>query len=442
MNKVWFWAFVVALGGFLFGFDTAVISGAEQYIQELWNLSAVSHGFTVSVALFGTVLGAFLGGRLSDLLGRKNLLLYIGLAYFISAVGSALATDWYAFVFFRFLGGVGVGCSSVTGPLYIAEISQKENRGKMVAMFQFNVVLGILIAFLSNYALAGLDTNSWRWMLGVEAVPAALFVALLFFIPNSPRWLILFRNKDEEASKILAASGEKHVLERIREIKDSVKDEGGNAQKVAFFTKAHWKPISLVVVFALFNQLSGINAIIYYAPRIFELAGLGKSSALLSTTGIGLINFSFTLLAMFFIDNFGRKKLMLVGSVGLILTLAGVAFSFTLGIGGMLVPALLFAYIAFFAFSQGAVIWVFFSEVFPNSIRGRGQALGSFTHWLMAAIIAWVFPILADFAGPAITFGVFAVMMTVQLVWVVRVMPETKGISLDTVQNELTLKAS
>ncbi|WP_161888404.1 sugar porter family MFS transporter [Pontibacter russatus] len=431
-KKVFLWSIVVALGGFLFGFDTAVISGAERAIQDVWDLDVFEHGLTVSIALFGTVIGALFGGIPSDALGRKKTLFWIGVFYFVSAVGSALATGWWAFLFFRFLGGLGVGASSVTAPLYISEIAPAKSRGRLVALFQFNVVFGILVAFLSNYLIGGTGPNDWRWMLGVEAFPAIGFLLGVLFVPESPRWLILKRNRVEEARNILqTANPGADAGQTVREIISSSKKDV-TKPAASLFSGRYSKPITLAVLFAFFNQLSGINAIIYYAPRIFEMTGLGTSSALLSSAGVGLVNFLFTLLALNFIDRFGRRTLMLIGSFGLIITLGLVSFAFFTGnFGGYAVPIYLFVYIAFFAFSQGAVIWVFISEIFPNEVRASGQALGSFTHWLLAAIIAFAFPYIAETLGGGWTFLIFCLMMVLQLLFVWRMMPETKETSLE-----------
>ncbi len=439
-NKVFFWSIVVALGGFLFGFDTAVISGAERDIQDLWGLSAYQHGLTISIALFGTVIGALFGGIPSDKIGRKNTLIWIGVFYLISAIGSAWATDWYVFMAFRFLGGLGVGASSVAAPLYISEISPADSRGKLVALFQFNIVFGILISFLSNYLLEGISDDDWRWMLGVEAIPAVAFLAALTFVPESPRWLILKRGMVEEARTILQlANGGSNVDHIIDDIKRSKQEAIDEKVKTPFFSKRYSTPIMLAVTFAIFNQVSGINAIIYYAPRIFEMTGLGKSSALLSSAGIGLVNLIFTMLALYYIDRFGRRKLMLIGSFGLIITLALVANAFyTEAFTGYSVPIYLFIYIAFFAFSQGAVIWVFISEIFPNKVRAYGQSLGSFTHWIMAALVAFIFPYVIETLGAGNTFLFFSGMMVLQLLFVWKIMPETKGTSLEQIEKKVT----
>ena len=431
-RKVLFWSVTVALGGFLFGFDTAVISGAEQAIQELWQLNVFEHGLTVSIALIGTVLGALFGGYPSDRLGRKSTLFCIGVLYLVSAIGSALATGWYTFMFFRFIGGLGVGASSVAAPMYISEIAPAAYRGRMVAMFQFNVVFGILIAFLSNYLLQGIGEAAWRWMLGVEALPAALFVVLVLLVPESPRWLVVKKGAVDQARAVLNQINPATAEAELSAIVSSRYREGSESTIDRLFARQHRVPVMLAVAFAVFNQVSGINAIIYYAPRIFEMTGLGKNASLLSSVGVGLVNLVFTMLALAFIDRVGRRKLMLIGSYGLILTLGIVSWAFyTRSFGGLLVPISLFVYIAFFAFSQGAVIWVFISEIFPNSVRASGQALGSFTHWFMAAVIAFAFPYITATLGGGNTFLIFAVMMVLQLLFVWKVMPETKGMSLE-----------
>jgi sugar porter (SP) family MFS transporter len=438
-RKVFFWSVVVALGGFLFGFDTAVISGAEKAIQQLWALSVFEHGLTVAIALIGTVFGALFGGIPSDRFGRKNTLYGIALLYLLSSLGTALAPGWYFFLVFRFLGGIGVGVSSVAAPLYISEIAPAKDRGKLVGLFQFNVVFGILIAYLSNYLFGGTGPQDWRWMLGIQALPSFLFLVAIYFIPESPRWLIIKKGRVEEAKKTLRiANPEANIDQMVYEIKHSAEDAQGRKEKVSLFSKKYATPVTLAVLFAFFNQASGINAIIYYAPRIFEMVGLGKSSALLSSAGIGLINFIFTLLAINVIDRFGRRTLMLIGSCGLIATLGLVAKAFYLEeFSGIAVPIYLFVYIAFFAFSQGSVIWVFISEIFPNQVRASGQALGSFTHWFMAAVIAFTFPYIAETLGGGNTFLIFTFMMVLQLVFVWRMMPETKGTSLEKMEQKI-----
>ncbi len=428
---------VAALGGFLFGFDTAVISGAEGYIQKLFELNDWWHGFTVSIALYGTVIGAMFGGLPAEKFGRKKTLIAIGALYFVSALGSALAPEWYSFMFFRFIGGLGVGASSVVGPMYISEIAPASKRGKLVGMFQFNIVLGILIAYFSNYLIGTGGEDSWRWMLGVEAFPAILFVISLRFIPNSPRWLIK-NGRSAEARAVLVQMEEPNIDKEMEEIEHSFAVTDTSIEEEPFFSKKYATPITLAVLFAMFNQLSGINAIIYYAPRIFEMAGLEKSVSLLSSVGIGSVNLLATLTALFLIDKYGRKGLMYVGSVGVIIFLGLVGSSFmSEDPSGHLVPFYLFGFIAFFAISQGAVIWVFISEIFPNKVRGKGQSLGSFTHWIFAAVIAQVFPGVAAIVGAGPTFVFFSIMMFLQLLFVWKMMIETKGKSLEKIQEDL-----
>ncbi|WP_421827487.1 sugar porter family MFS transporter [Larkinella sp.] len=431
-QRIFFWSITAALGGFLFGFDTAVISGVEQSLQSLWGLSVWEHGLTVSMALIGTVIGAMSGGIPADRLGRKKTLFWIAILYLVSSIGTALAPEWTLFLVFRFLGGLGVGASSVAAPMYITEISPAKSRGRLVALFQFNVVLGILIAYLSNYLLAGMGAESWRWMLGVQALPSLIFLIAVLNIPESPRWLLLRKGRVEEARDVLIMIDPATAGQTLLALELSAAQ---TQTKARLFSSTYKTPITLAVLFAVFNQVSGINAIIYYAPRIFEMTGLGKSSALLSSAGIGLINLIFTLISLNLIDRFGRRTLMKIGSVGLIITLGLVARAFYVqDFSGMTVPFLLFGYIAFFGFSQGAVIWVFISEIFPNEVRASGQALGSFTHWLMAAIITFTFPYLAEKLGGGNTFLFFTAMMVLQLLFVVRLMPETKGTSLEQIE--------
>lgn len=442
MNKknVFLWSLVIALGGFLFGFDTAVISGAEQSIQKYWDLNTVQHGLTVSIALIGTIIGALLGSLPSDRLGRKKTLYIIAFLYLLSSLGTAMATDWYLFLIFRFLGGLGVGASSVTAPIYISEISPAERRGKLVGLFQFNVVFGIVVSYFSNYLIGLSGEHSWRLMLGIQAIPSAAFFLLLRFVPESPRWLIMKQGKVEEAREIFKIINPATADKIMAEIEKTDKEEKEVLQKEPLFSKRYKTPVMLAILFAVFNQVSGINAIIYYSPRIFEMTGLGSNSSLLSTAGLGLINFSFTLLAMNFIDRIGRRTLMMIGSIGLIFTLAMVSYSFyAANFNGFAVPVFLFIYIAFFAFSQGAVIWVFISEIFPNQVRAKGQTLGSTTHWVMAAAIAFSFPYLAEKAGGGNTFLFFCIMMCIQLIFVWKVMPETKGKSLEQIEHTLVL---
>lgn len=429
----------MALGGFLFGFDTAVISGAEQSIQKYWSLTPFEHGLTISIALIGTIVGSLTGSYPSEKLGRHTTLLIIAATYLVASVGTAMATNWYIFLAFRFMGGIGVGASSVTAPVYISEISPAKARGRLVALFQFNIVLGILVSYLSNYLIGQGGETSWRMMLGVQFIPSLLFLVLLKYVPESPRWLIVKRGKIKEAEAVLAIinpAGYKDDLKAI--IEDAALTSGKKSE--ALFSRKNRLPVFMAIAFAMFNQVSGINAIIYYAPRIFEMTGLGKQSSLLSSVGIGAVNFTFTLLALNFIDKFGRRTLMLIGSVGLILTLMLVSRAFYLNdFGGFTVTILLLVYIAFFAFSQGAVIWVFISEIFPNQVRAKGQTLGSLTHWVMAAVVAFAFPMLTESLGGGHTFLFFSIMMVFQLLFVWKIMPETKGKSLEQLEHVMVM---
>lgn len=439
-RKVLLWSIVVALGGFLFGFDTAVISGAEQSVQKYWGLNSFEHGFTISIALIGTIIGSLMGSIPSDRLGRRTTLFIIAAIYLVASIGTALATNWYVFLFFRLAGGWGVGASSVTAPVYISEIAPAQRRGRLVAMFQFNVVFGILFSYFSNYLIGLTGEHSWRLMLGIQAIPSLLFLLLLRLVPESPRWLILKKGRVEEAKRTLQITNPDNYGEVIASIKTNHKAEeaAGNADNL--LSRKYRFPIFLAIAFAMFNQVSGINAIIYYAPRIFEMTGLARSSSLLSTVGIGAVNFLFTLIAINFIDRVGRKTLMLIGSVGLIATLGLVAQAFYYQhFNGWGVTVYLLVYIAFFAFSQGAVIWVFISEIFPNEVRAKGQTLGSFTHWFMAAIIAFSFPMLTEKLGGGHTFLFFSGMMVLQLLFVWKIMPETKGKSLEQIEQTLIL---
>lgn len=437
LNFVIAWSLVVAMGGFLFGFDTAVISGAEKSIQAYWNLDVFEHGLTVSIALIGTVLGSLLGSIPSDKFGRKNTLFIVAIFYLASSLGTALATDWTVFLIFRLIGGFGVGISSVTAPVYISEISPANSRGRLVGLFQFNVVLGILISYLSNYIIGYEGESSWRLMLGIQAVPSVIFFILIFFVPESPRWLILHKGKFQEALAVLKKINPLNCDEQLKVIQES---QQPNASQDNLLSKKYKLPVTLAVLFAIFNQVSGINAIIYYAPRIFEMAGLGAHTSLLSTVGIGMVNFTFTLIAIAFIDKIGRRTLMLIGSFGLILSLGLVSSTFYTGdFSDSAIIVYLMFYIAFFAFSQGAVIWVFISEIFPNEVRAKGQTLGSFTHWIMAAIVAFSFPYFAEQLGGGTTFMFFGVMMFLQLIFVWKMMPETKGKSLEQIETSMIL---
>lgn len=437
-NRVFKWSLIVALGGFLFGFDTAVISGVEKSIQQLFQLNPFWHGFTISSALIGTVIGALNAGKPADKYGRRLLLLFIAALYAISAVGSALSPNLSLFIVFRFLGGLAVGASSVAGPMYISEISPAKIRGRMTALFQFNVIFGILIAYVSNYLLRETGNEPWRFMLGVETIPALAFLFLLFLVPRSPRFLIK-ANKMEEAKKVLNLIEGNNVEAEIIEIQRGFKQAKTGSQNL--FSKHYFKPISIAFLVAMFNQFSGINAILYYAPRIFELTGLSLDDSMLQPVMLGVTNGLFTIVGMLVIDKIGRKKLLIVGSIGMSICLALISrILFLKDFSGYGMLIFLLIYIVFFAFSTGAVIWVLIAEVFPNSVRGKGQALGSFTHWFFAALVTLLFPVLSVTPmGSGYAFAFFSVMMIVQALVVWRYFPETKGKTLEELGEELSL---
>ena len=434
-KKLILWAITVSLGGLLFGLDTAVISGAEQSIKHLWNLDDFSEGLAVAMALYGTVIGAAFGGVPADKFGRKKTLIWIGVLFFVSATGSAMAGNVNIFMCFRFIGGLSIGASSVVAPVYISEIAPPKQRGRLTISFQLNIVLGILIAYISNYLLGTLSSdNDWRWMLGIVAFPALFFSVLMMFTPESPRWLILHNNDEAGARKILSIT-EPDVDAAVNEIKNSVHENpGGDKEKI--FSKKYFWPLMLAFLIAFFNQLSGINAVIYYSPKIFEMTGAGKQSALLSTAGIGVVNLIFTIIGWTLIDRYGRRLLMYIGSVGYIVSLALIGFAFY-NKSYANVPIYIFAFIAAHAIGQGSVIWVFIAEIFPNAVRGAGMSFGCLTHWVFAAIIANVFPVFANKFGGAPIFIFFCIMMVFQLLFVWRMMPETKGVSLEDLQKKL-----
>ncbi|MCK0753027.1 sugar porter family MFS transporter [Chromohalobacter japonicus] len=440
MSPILKWSVFVAMAGFLFGFDTAVISGADRPVQELWGLSDLQHGlFIMSMALWGTVLGAIFGNWPTDRLGRRKTLFAIGVLYFVSAVGSALATDPFWFSFFRLIGGFGVGMSSVAAPAYISEIAPAERRGNLVALYQFNVVFGIFMAYVSNAILGSLlGADAWRWMVGIEAVPALVYTLALFKVPESPRWLILNRHDTQGAAAILRqVDATRDVDVQIEEIQTA--DREDNKVHSRFFSRRYRLPITLAFLIAFFNQFTGINFVLYYAPRILESAQLGASASLLSTAGIGLVMVIFTMIGMALIDRFGRRKLMYIGSVGYIISLSIISHAFfTDNLGGALIPLQLCLFVAAHGISQGTVIWVFISEIFPNRERARGQSLGSFTHWFFAAAITLVTPwVLGVFNGGPV-FAFFAFMMVLQIAFVAFLMPETKGVSLEKLQRKLS----
>ncbi|MDF7824328.1 sugar porter family MFS transporter [Pontiellaceae bacterium B12227] len=436
-KKLFFWAITAALAGFLFGFDTVVISGAEQTIQNLWKLKPGIHGLAISMALWGTVLGSLIGGWPTEKLGRKKTLTSIGILYFISAVGSAYAPEVYSFMMARLIGGIGVGISTIAAPLYISEISPPDFRGRLAGMFQFNIVFGILVAFLSNALLADAGDNSWRWMLGVEAIPALVYTFFCFGLPESPRWLIthggdrtggidVFRRINPAATETELEILADEVAATVPKQTDSPK----------FFTMRLRKPILLAFLIAFFNQLSGINAVLYFAPRIFEMTGLGEQAALLQSIGIGITNLIFTFVGLWLIDRLGRRTLLYIGSIGYIASLGLCAWAFKTE-SYAIVPTCIFAFIAAHAVGQGAVIWVFISEIFPNRNRAAGQTLGCSTHWVFAALLTLFFPKMVAAFSPATVFGFFCFMMVLQLVWIKLMVPETKGISLEDMQQKL-----
>jgi len=434
------WSLSSALAGFLFGFDTVVISGAEQTIQELWGLSAGLHGVAMAAALYGTVLGSLLGGWPADRFGRRATLLWIGILYVVSAIWSALSNDVYSFVVARFIGGLGVGISTVAAPMYISEISPAQYRGRLAGMFQFNIVFGILVAFLSNALIAKVGESAWRWMLGVEAFPALLYTVLCFRIPESPRWLIGRRNDRQAGVQILRMirpeSSNAEIEAKADEIAAASSEQVSSAR---FWTRKLRVPILLAFLIAFFNQLSGINAVLYFAPRIFEMTGLGEQAALLQSVGIGFTNLVFTFVGLWLIDRLGRRTLLYIGSVGYIASLGLVAWAFFTE-HFAIVPACIFAFIAAHAVGQGAVIWVFISEIFPNRHRAEGQALGSFTHWIFAALLTSFFPKMVEAFVPGVVFLFFCGMMVLQLLWVKFMVPETKGVSLEQLQKQLGIQ--
>jgi sugar porter (SP) family MFS transporter len=445
-NNLLRYAVVAALAGFIFGFDTVVISGANQPIKELWHTTPLFHGFFImSMALWGTVFGSIFGGIPTDKFGRKKVLLWIGILFTISAFGSALAQDPYTFSFFRFIGGVGIGVSSVVAPTYISEISLPATRGRLVAMYQFNIVFGILIAFLSNYFLQGVGgANDWRWMLGVLAVPAIIYSVMVFFVPESPRWLITKKNDLAAAAIALKETGIENVDAEIAAIIESNKHEEGTVRTSQFFSAKHSKIIWLAFLIAFFNQLSGINFILYYAPEILTRMGLGEKESLLNSIAIGGTNLIFTFVGLYLIDRLGRKTLMIIGSFGYIISLSMVAYAFNTHGSPVFLMTFLLLFIASHAISQGAVIWVFLAEIFPNKIRARGQSFGASVHWVFAAIITLITPVFLDDQkgilkdAPWIIFAFLAGMMVLQLIWTLTKMPETKGVSLEELEKKLS----
>src|SRR5579871_432580 len=438
--RIFFWSLTSALAGFLFGFDTVVISGAEKTIQTLWGLTPHVHGIAMGSALYGTVVGSLIGGWPADRFGRKATLLWIGVLYFVGAVGSGLATNVEIFILSRFIGGLGIGISTVVAPMYISEIAPPQHRGRLAGMFQFNIVFGILVAFVSNALLAGIGENAWRWMLGVAAFPSVLYTLFCFGLPESPRWILSRKGDRPAALEVLrrtqpgAAPAE--IEAEANEIAAASTEQVSSGQ---FWTRNLRKPILLAILIAFFNQLSGINAILYFAPRIFELTGLGAKAALLQSVGIGITNFVFTFVGLWLIDRLGRRTLLYIGSFGYIISLGLVAWAFFTQ-HFSIVPACIFGFIAAHAVGQGAVIWVFISEIFPNRHRAEGQTLGSFTHWIFAAALTTFFPAMVSAFPPGYIFAFFTGMMVLQLIWVKTMVPETKGVPLEQIQKQLAVQ--
>jgi sugar porter (SP) family MFS transporter len=434
---------VAALGGLLFGFDTVIISGAQTQLKEIFQLSGFMQGFMVASALIGTVIGSLIAGKPGDVFGRRDSLKVVALIYLVSAVGCALAWDFYSLVAFRLIGGIAIGASSVLGPLYLVEIAPTRLRGRLVGFFQFNVIFGILLAYVANYLLGLPDfgANEWRWKLGIVALPAAGFWFCLYFIPRSPRWLVMKKHYDE-ARSVLVKIGTEKVDEQLEAIKHSIHIQQGRAAE-PLFRRAYLTPILLAWGVATFNQLTGINALLYYLNPIFTMAGFNKVSGDMQSVAVGATMLVFTLFGMLIIDHVGRRKLLLAGSVGMAIALGGVAAIFNSGEHKDLLLWLLLGYMVFFSFGQGAVIWVYISEVFPNAVRGKGQTLGSFTHWYMAALVSWTFPMFAKDAGQAgagIPFMFFAAMMVLQFFVVWKFFPETKGIALEDMEEAMSGK--
>jgi sugar porter (SP) family MFS transporter len=438
-KQIFLWSITSALAGFLFGFDTVVISGAEQTIQKLWNLSGTLHGLVMGSALYGTVLGSLIGGWPTDRFGRKRTLLFIGLLYVISAVGCAFAGNVGLFVVARFLGGLGIGISTVVSPLYISEIAPPNYRGRLAGMFQFNIVFGIVVAFASNAVIAKIGGDSaWRWMLGVAALPSLIYAVMCFGLPESPRWLIGRKNDRAGGLAVLKLiepeKSDAQLFAHVDEIVAANRDE--KAAAAGFWSMRLRTPILLAFLVAFFNQLSGINAILYFAPRIFEMTGLGQKAAMLQSVGIGVTNLVFTFVGLWLIDRLGRRTLLFIGSYGYILSLGLTAWAFFTQ-HFAIVPACIFAFIAAHAVGQGTVIWVFISEIFPNRHRAEGQALGSFSHWIFAALLTTFFPTVVASFQPGYVFVFFCAMMVLQLVWVKFMVPETKGVPLEEMQRKL-----
>ncbi|GHE70828.1 sugar porter family MFS transporter [Roseivirga thermotolerans] len=442
-NKVFYWSIAGALAGFLFGFDTIVINGAEQELQKLWSGYTLNgrndlfHGIVVvGSALWGTVIGAMFGGFPNDKIGRKKTLFLIGVLYTVSALGSALVSDPWLFAAFRFIGGLGVGASTIAAPTFVSEIAPANQRGRLVALYQLNIVFGILVAFISNYLIAkSIEIESWRWMIGIEALPALLYTLIVLTVPESPRWLLLKQGNVEKARKIFEKIYHStQVQAQLEQVRTSSPQTRGSSEKL--FSAKYKRPLLLAFAIAFFNQFSGINALLYYAKRIFSEAGLGEDAVFLSTVGVGIANFIFTIIGVIIIDKVGRKRLMYIGSFGYIITLTTTSLAFFFGWASIVPPAL-FLFIGAHAIGQGAVIWVFISEIFPNHMRSKGQSFGSSVHWWLAAIIPAMVPVLFTTIGAGWVFAAFAILMAFQLIFVWKVMPETKGKTLEQLETEM-----
>lgn len=434
---------IAALAGFIFGFDTVVISGANLPIKELWNTSPLFHGFFImSMALWGTVIGAIFGGFPTEKFGRKKVLLSVGILFSLSTIGTALATNPYSFSFFRFIGGLGIGISSVVAPIYISEISTPANRGKLTGMYQFNIVFGLLMAYISNYFLKGFDgANDWRWMLGVMIIPSLVYALLVIFVPESPRWLVM-KNREGEAEEIITRLGINHPKEEVQTIANHIREQMKH-KKSSLFIPRYKRILWLAFFIAFFNQWSGINFILYYAPEILERSGLAARDSLMNSILLGGINIIFTFLGLYLIDKLGRKKLLIIGSFGYIISLVMVAWSFYTHAGSMVLLVFLLLFCASHAIGQGTVIWVFISEIFPTGIRAKGQSFGASIHWVFAALITLITPVFLDSEkgvfreNPWPIFAFFAFMMVLQLIWVLQKVPETRGISLEALSKKL-----
>ena len=441
-GRILFWAITSALAGFLFGFDTVVISGAEKTIQHIWGLTPAMHGLAMGSALYGTVLGTLFGGWPTDKFGRKPTLIFIGFLYIFAAVGSAFANGVELFIAARFIGGLGIGISTIVAPLYISEIAPAAFRGRLTGMFQFNIVFGIIIAYASNAAISAMGiANDWRWMLGIAAIPSLIYAVMCFGLPESPRWLIGKKGDLAAGLNVLKLIEPEMTASDQKAYADEIQSAAQAETKVAshFWSWRLRVPICLAILIAFFNQLSGINAVLYFAPRIFEMTGLGAKAALLQSIGIGVANLLFTFVGLSLIDRLGRRTLLYIGSFGYILSLGMTAWAFFTHHYGI-VPVCIFAFIASHAVGQGAVIWVFISEIFPNRHRAQGQTLGCFTHWIFAALLTTFFPMMVTAFAPGIVFSFFCGMMVLQLIWVNLFVPETKGVSLEEMQHKLGIE--